>query len=46
MGWHLVLLLAPVVVDHFSCVDGKALVGVDRDTEQARVGVDEPSGVA
>ncbi len=42
MWRHLVLLLAPIEVDHFHREDWQASVRVDGNAEQARVGVDEP----
>ena len=41
MRWHLGTSLATVHLHHSVSVDGEALVGVDHDAEQARVGLGE-----
>jgi len=46
MGWNLISPLAQVDLDCSGGVDGVALVGVDGNTEQARVGIDELGLVA
>ena len=41
MGWHLSLTLVLVANDNVVVVHGEPLVGVDSDTEETRVGVDQ-----
>ena len=41
VGWDLIPPLAQIDLDHTLGVDGEALVGVDNNAEEARVGVDE-----
>jgi len=41
VGWNLIPSLANVHLDHSLGVDREPLVGVDNNTEKARVGVDE-----
>ena len=45
VGRHLIPPLAPVHIDGPHGVDGETLVRVDGDTEEARVGVDQPLDV-
>ena len=41
MGRHLSPPLILILGHHLSCIDGKATVGVDSDTEETGVGVDQ-----
>ena len=46
VGWDFIPPLGTVDTDSSHGVDGEPLVGVDSDTEEARVGVDQPLHVA
>jgi hypothetical protein len=44
MGWHFITTLADVRLDDTLGVDGKTLVGVDDNAEEARVGLKNANG--
>ena len=46
VGWNFIPPLATVDTDSPHGVDGEPLVGVDSDTEETGVGVDQPLNVA